>query len=79
MASARMISAQRDCQLVSCLFPASHLHDQATALLLQADRPHYDRAEALSSKSASKRSAPERAWRRFEQPCPGSVFARANV
>jgi hypothetical protein len=38
MASARMISAQRDYQLVSCLLPASHLRDRAAALLLQADR-----------------------------------------
>ncbi len=38
MASARMISAQRDCQPVSCLLPASYLKDQATAILLQADR-----------------------------------------
>ena len=38
MASAQMISAQIDCQLASCLFSASDLHDQATAILLQADR-----------------------------------------
>ena len=34
MASDRMISAQRDCQLVSCLFLASQLKDQAIAVFL---------------------------------------------
>ena len=38
MASAPMISAQRDCQLVSCLLAASQLQDQATAICLRLDR-----------------------------------------
>jgi hypothetical protein len=38
MASTRMISAQRDCQLVCCLLAASQLQDQATAIRLRPDR-----------------------------------------
>ena len=38
MASARMISAQTDCRLVSCLLSGSHLEDQANAIRLPPDR-----------------------------------------
>ena len=38
MASGRMISAQTDCRLVSCLLSGSHLEDQANAIRLPPDR-----------------------------------------